>query len=346
MLLFIDSFDHYQTAQIPAKWTSLGAVGPVIANGVGRCGTNALYVDVSGGRSVTKGVPFAGSTVVVGFALQVLTHGIPGPETFFYLSDPIYHQLSLRRSQDGSLSVYREDVVPTLLGTSPPGVTQTNEWSYIEFKATIDPAAGAVAVRVNGIDVLVLAGIKTKSGMSGSNGVSGFTFNGGISQFNYYVDDLYALDATGALNNDFLGDCRVEYLAPIGPGAHQDWSLVGAPSHWQAIDDGSTPDDDATYIHTATVGQIDTEQYAPTGLPAGSIFGVQLNVYARKTDSGFREVVPIVRHGGVDYAGMTQAPSFASYRYLMQLYETNPGTSVPWTIADVNTDQYGVQLSV
>jgi hypothetical protein len=202
-----------------------------------------------------------------------------------------------------------------------------------------------VQLHVNGVEELNLSGIDTVSDASGV-GLTGFSFIASQS-FEYLIDDLYALDTTGAApNNTFLGDVRVEYLRPTANGAHQDFALVGALSHWEAVDDDATPDDDTSYIHSATVGEIDTEIYANTGLPSGTIFGVQVDLFARKTDSGFREIRPIVRHAGADYQGDALAPSFASYVYLLHVFELNPGTAAAWTIADVNSAEYGVRIAV
>jgi len=346
---FIDSFDHYQSAELDAKWSTIVFNGPwpAIMPGLGRCNTQALEFGVSAVASATKGAAFSGATAVVGFAIQYIGFVGVGTNTrFFHLGSTFGLHLGFFRASDGSIFVQRMDGLGVLLGQSIPDVLRLGEWYYMEVKATIDNAAGAVEVRLNGVAVITVAGADTQSVAGAVAAINNFSFQAN-SASDYLIDDLYALDITGpAPNNDFLGDVRVEYLEPTGAGADQDWSLVGALSHWEAVDDGAFPDGDTTYIHTATVGLTDTEIYDNTGLPAGSIFGVQISVYARKTDSGFREVAPIIRHAGIDHVGANQAPSMASYNYLIQIFETNPGTGLAWTIADVNADEYGVRLTV
>lgn len=346
-LRFIDSFDHYQTAQLTAKWTSLSILGShQIQAGTGRCGTNALRMTSGAGLELVKGVPYSGLTGYLGFALnieqQIFTSAI-----FVNVLSGIGSGVNLRFSRllDGSLRASRADAGDVILGTSAPDVVRMNDWYYVEFKFVIDNVAGSVEIRVNGVSVLTVGPVDTVGSSSGA-ALTGFSLATAQS-FTYRVDDLYALDNSGpAPTNDFLGDIRVEYLEPDGPGVHQDFALVGAATHWQAVDDGAAPDGDTSYIHTATAGDMDTETYDNTGLPAGAIFGVQIGVYARKTDSGFRELAPVVRHAGIDYSGANQAPSFASYTYLMQVFDTNPGTGLGWTIADVNGAEFGVRLSV
>lgn len=348
-LRFIDSFDHYQTAQLPAKWSTVNtnSFWPRILPDVGRCDTQALEIGISATASIIKGAAFSGATAVIGFALKFTSFtGVGGDRNFFLVGSTFGTHLVLTRAIDGAVTVKRTDGLGVLLAQSVPDVLRLGEWYYVEFKATIDNAAGAVEVRINGVTVLTVAGVDTQSTAGAGAVINNFAFeSNGTSA--YLVDDVYALDSTGpAPNNNFLGDVRVEYLQPSADGTHQDWALVGALSHWEAVDDGAFPDGDTTYLHTATVGHTDTEIYDNTGLPSGLIFGVQINLYARKTDSGFREIAPIIRHGGIDYAGANQAPSMASYNYLIEVFETNPGTGLAWLIADVNADEYGVRLTV
>jgi hypothetical protein len=346
-LRFIDSFDHYQDGQIMAKWTTRSNPGfHVIQVGTGRCGTNCLAMSSGGSVSLTKGIPFSGLVGIAGFALMVENQVFASSRFLeFNCGGGSGVNIRVYRLTDGSISVERADNVPVTLGTTPPDVTRVGGWYYIEVRVVIDAVAGEVQVHVNGVEQLNLAGIDTLSAV-GTLTLTAITIVASQS-FIYRIDDLYVLDDSGpAPNNTFLGDVRVEYLQPTADGTHQDWSLVGAAAHWEAVDDGDTPDDDVSYIHTATVGQIDTEVYENTGLPAGTIFGLQLGLYARKTDSGFREVTPVVLHGGVVFAGTAHAPSFASYTYLIEMYNTNPGTGVAWTIPDVNNAEYGVRLAV
>jgi hypothetical protein len=347
-LRFIDSFDHYQADQMPAKWTTVheNTPAPEILVGGGRCGTNCLRMRFSATAFVTKGLAFATTTVVCGFAQQWVQFSTINNLKFFFFNASGDEQLSLSRAEDGSLHVYRMDTASgVLLASSAPDVVRTLNWYYIEFKATIDNAAGAIEVRVNGATVISAAGIDTQASGAPAS-VTEIKFDSLGGQVNYLIDDLYALDSSGgAPNNDFLGDSRVEYLRPTAPGFHQDWAVVGIGTHWQAVNDGDAPDDDVTYITATIVGATDTQEYSNTGLPSGTIFGVQIGLYARKTDSGLRSVAPVIRHAGADFVGSNFNPSFPSYTYLMQVYETNPGTAAPWTIADVNGDEYGIQVT-
>jgi len=342
-LRFIDSFDHYTTTQLSAKWTEVNFT-PTIDATAGRCGTGALKIGTTPLQSLIKGIPFGSTTGVIGAAFKFT--GILGGGAWLFLSFGYLSQLhvSLARNDDGSLAVYRNGAGTTLLGTSAPDLVRMGEWYFLEFKATIDGAVGTATVRVNGVQVLALTGQNTVGGLAAGAALSFIQLTGAASS-GASVDDLYVLDSTGGTNADFLGDVRIEYLHPDGPGATQAWDVVGAATHYQAVWDTAGPDDDTTYIHTATAGLVDTETFSNTGLPAGSIYGLQIGLYARKTDSGLRQIAPVVRAGGTDYVGTNKEPSFASYAYLIQLYETNPATAAAWTIADVNAAEFGIKLT-
>ncbi len=344
-LLFIDSFDHYQTAQLSAKWTTTtGGLGSGIVAGAGRCSSQALSVGGSGLGVCEKGIPFPANVGILGFAGRIAiqlaaAQGI----AYFGSSFGTGVQAYLTRQTDGSLAIMVDNVV---LATSAPDLVRDNVWYYIEWKFTCHASAGASVVRVNGATVINLTGANTHSVNVPGTTLTAVGFPSG-GNYNLFVDDLYVSDDTGGSPwNDFLGDVRVEYLRPDGPGAHQDWDLIGAPTHWQAVDDAASPDDDLSYIHTATAGLIDTETYQPTGLPSGSVFAVQVNLYARKTDSGARSIAPVLRTAGVDHLGVNQQPSFGGYRYLIQLFMLNPGTGVAWTIGDVNSLEVGIDITV
>jgi hypothetical protein len=160
----------------------------------------------------------------------------------------------------------------------------------------------------------------------------------------YYIDDLYVLDDTGpAPCNTFLGDCRVEYLRPRAPGAYQQWTVAGtASTHYAAVDDASTPDEDGSYVQSITPGQIDTNKYQPTGLPSGPIFGAQLGLYAKKSEIGPRVMAPVVNN----VVGAPYFPSSEIYQYSLTPYQTNPVTGLPWTIGEINAIEAGVKVVV
>lgn len=239
-LLFMDGFDHYSTADITKKWDSrVSSSNSGIYPDAGRRGGGAFQIVNE--AEVVKLFP-ATTTVIVGAALS--SAGFPAsPATntgFIRFKDSTTTHVSVHPMSDGSLRVYRGDVT-TLLGSTATGVISTAGYQYIEAKVTIDDTAGAVELRVNGVTVLSLTGIDTRNaGNASCNSVRvGGTFGSNVVG---YVDDLYICDASGSINNDFLGDIRIDVLAPSGDGTHNDFTAsasvadaTAAYTYWRLL---------------------------------------------------------------------------------------------------------------
>jgi hypothetical protein len=347
-LLFVDSFDHYQIADLPAKWTTVPGSGLSLPAASGRCGTAALKH--AGNSNVVKGLTFATLTGTIGVACNIPAgYGGSGAVNLLAVgtATTVIHLL-LYRQNDGSLAVQRNDPSAVVLGVTAPDVMRTGEWYFIEWQMKIDNGtAGFVTVRVDNTVVLNVTGIKTQSSSTGTAlELRTALLMGTLSNVTHYYDDLYILDSAGAAPwNTFLGDVRIEYLQPNAPGLNQAWSLVGSPSHWQAVNDIATPDGDTTHVESNTVGAIDTNRYQPTGLPSGTLFGAQLSLYVRKSEMGPRAIAPVVRSGSTQVTGASYTPPSGSYIYLHTPYAVNPITGNPWTIAEINAAEFGVTIA-
>jgi len=333
-LLYIDSFDHYGNAEVLAKWTS-GFIVPAIAIGKGRCGTNALRGDIFMG--CTKGLLFGSTRGTLGFAFKIDAHSTAIAD--FTLGN--LGQISAWRVTDGSLGISVHG--GATLGQTIPGLMHEDRWYYIELQVLLHASAGAAILRLNNIEVLNVTGVNTV----GDGGTTFRTISFQCSSNRaYWIDDLYVLDDTGpAPCNDFLGDCRVEYLRPRAPGAYQQWTVAGtASTHYGAVDDAAVPDEDGSYVESIVPGQIDTNKYQPTGLPSGTIYGAQLSLYARKSEIGPRVIAPVVNNVvGAPVIGVS-AENYVYYNHPYCVYGLNPATGSPWSIAEINAIECGVKV--
>ena len=171
-------------------------------------------------------------------------------------------------------------------------------------------------------------------------------FGGGLgvgeSIVNYF-DDLYLCDGLGSVNNTFLGDIRVQALLPTSDGAATDWTPSAGSDHYALVNEVPS-DGDASYVASATPGDIDEYGVTPIAVASGTVFGVQVGLYARKDDAGSRNIAPVVRESGTDHVGSDIALG-ASYAYYFQVYDEDPATSAAWTIAGINGDQFGVKVT-
>jgi hypothetical protein len=337
-LLFLDSFDHYQAADITSKWTSSFTLA-AIAAGQGRCGTNCARLGTF--NDLVKGLPFGSARATLGFAFRIDgSQTLDGLTiTFVRLGNATEYHGYVRWNPDGSLEVWRRADVEVSLARSAPGLVGFDHWYFVEWETLIHPTAGTSILRLNNVVIAAASGVNTVGERSLAE-LRRLAFTCGSNQ-QFFLDDLYVLDDTGpAPLNTFLGDCRVEYLRPRAPGTFQQWTPVGTATHEGAVDDNATPDKDATYIESTTPGQLDTSRYTPTGLPSGSVFGAQLSLYARKSDQGPRVIAPVA-NGSV---GPSLTPSADTYQYFTTPYGVNPATGLAWTIAQVNAAEFGVKV--
>jgi hypothetical protein len=353
-LLFMDSFDHYTTADLLDKWSATtllsgGTIG--INSGTGRRGSNSLRIGSGGTTSAACAVRrvLAGgdATAILGFAF-LLPAGSMGTAgvTIAAVHDGGTTQVTLRLNADYTLSVLRgpNAASPTILGTSTAAVSAAS-FVYIEWKTLIHPSVGTVDVRVNGAPVLALTAQNTRiSAVSQWTGCTLGTPENLSSSWLPTVhtadfDDLYVLDGTGAAPwNTFLGDVRVDARLPTGAGATTGWTpLAGA--NWDAVND-TAPDDDTTYTSTSTVGVTDTFVTQDAPVVGATIYGVQHCLNLKKMDAGACTVAPVIRHSGVDYPGAAISPG-TTYAYGLAIAAVNPGTGATWVEADFNAAEFG-----
>lgn len=212
-------------------------------------------------------------------------------------------------------------------------------YHYIEIRCKVAGASSEVEVRVDGSPE-----IATTVYNFGSTNIGRWYwyFNSG-GTIGAYIDDLYVVDTTGgAPTNTFLGDCRVETLLPTSDGANTAWTPNSGVTEYTQIDEDSY-DVDTTYISDSIPGDKSTFGFSDLSFASGTVYGVQANLMARKDDAGLRQIRPVIRQGGVNYSVGdidTLSTSYDNYRSLLPL---DP-TSAVWTPANVNANEYGLEL--
>jgi len=355
MLLYLDSFDHYVTADVLEKWTTgaAGGTGSTITiqptsgrrgSGGWRWVTGTLPSSAVGGflrRTVTP----ADATAILGFAFRA--SGVPGAAGYgiAWIDHSGSPQVTVRLNQDLTISVVRGGPAGTTLGTTSAVLT-VDTYAYLELKVMIANTGGTVTLRVNGATVLgpvtgdtqaTGSAVWTGAAIGHPSGVSNATTT---TSRNVDFDDVYVGDGSGAAPwNTFLGDCRVDARVPTAPGATTGWT-PSAGANWQCVDEAA-PNDDTDYTTAAAVSLTDTFAAAAAAPVAGAtIYGVQHCLSVRKTDAGVCTIAPVIRHSGTDYPGAAISPGTA-YAYGLQIAATNPGTAAAWTESDFNAAEFG-----
>ncbi len=281
---YLDSFDHYATADMTGKWTAVDrlGVGVLISPATGRNGAQSLrFVAVAGAGSGYFAYKTLGAqaTWIVGFAFR--TGAMGGTSAMFTWRDAGTDQCSVGINPDGTLFVSRGG---TVLGTSTDAIS-TSTYNYVEWKVTISNsiAANSCQVRVNGVLwINVTTGLSTRStANSTANSFAVGPSNAGFGGL-WDFGDRYVCDGTGGVNDTFLGDLMVNPVYADGAGTTTQFT-ASAGSNYACVDE-ALANGDTDYVGTGVAANIDLYTYGSVGSPA-SVKAVQWVSQVRKTDA-------------------------------------------------------------
>ena len=315
-LLLIESFGHGRTA---TKWTNgtwdIGTGGPNGAKTGSPSGYVKPYCDLVTPTDV----------LIVGFGFK----GQVASDTFIEFVDSGTTQVCVRfdHAQNVFILMRGGTEVARTAAAFMPGI-----WYYIELKALIDPTAGTLELRINGASKATFSGNTRATGTSQITRVLG-------GNYSLYAN-WYICDDAGAVNNDFLGDCKVVCILPNGAGNSSQFT-PSAGANYENVDD-ATPDDDTTYNAASVAGYKDTYAMGDVTI-TGTIKGVQALVLARKDDAGSRTARILCRSGAADYNGDTFS-LLDSYVYNRKIWEADPATAAAWDEAGINAAEFGLEL--
>jgi len=344
----IDGFDHYNWSQMMRKWSTYvtGYIGnPVIGPGNGRFGGGAMYNGAAGGQYAQQSVFKTldpQSTWILGVAFKWTGGNVSASTVLLGVYDVNSKQVDARLNSDNTMSVTRAG---TVLGTTS-FVMSSGAWYYIELKTTIHPTAGSFDLHINGVSRTSATNVNTRNTANNTaNQVSiGFpdqTNTGSITTLAF--DDFYACDGNGTVNNNFLGDVRVETLYPNAVGATTQFTPTSG-TNFGCVNENPM-NDDASYVYGNTVGNIDTYKISALSSIPQTIMGTQINSTARKDSSGNRAMELVVRSGAANYLGSDNYTN-ATYATYNRIDETDPATSAPWTSPGIAAVEIGHKLSI
>jgi len=340
VLLFCDSFDHYDTAHMGEKYLTVNGVS--IASG-GREGGNCLSIPRN--TLISKALPNS-NELIVGFAFNP-SEILPVDSDILQFFDASNLQGALRLNSANGLDYYTyPGGHETLIATSDVGIVNLGTYQYIEIKVLFSTAStGSITLQMNGGNIYTVTGIQTSSTSNNYANVITFEFeiNGNFSSAVFSLDDLYVCDGTGTVNNDFLGDVGVELLLPNGDGTVNDFSQVGGTSgeNYTSVNE-VPPDDDSSYVYSSNPGDVDTYTLASVGSPS-AIVGVQIVASARKDDS-YTRVLGLGFSDGTSYAFNDGDSLTSDYQMYTQPFDQNPITSADWTISDLDDGELAIKV--
>ncbi|HSX06745.1 MAG TPA: hypothetical protein VLG92_03430 [Candidatus Saccharimonadia bacterium] len=328
-LLFIDGFDAKDTAK---KWPTFG-------------GTTSATTRFSSGSSVnmfndgcfTQRYFTAASTIIVGFAHRQDSNSGANNSAFFMMQGDNGATLHMNLRLSGTqLQLFRGS---TMVATAN-GLILPATWNYLEISATVDSTVGVCTVRCNNSTVISFSG-NTRNGGTNTT-IDAIGLNGQFQGGNTYYDDLYICNASGATNNTFLGDVRIQTLLPNGAGSSTQLAPTGSGTNY--LNANEVPDSTATYNSSSTVGQRDTYAMGDLLAGTGNIFAVQQTMGAFKSDSGAASMKNAQKSGATVSYGATRSLGTSPAVYT-DVFETNPATGSAYTASDVNALEGGAEVA-
>jgi hypothetical protein len=339
VLQYIQGFDGVSDPLELDGSSSNAAVATTIKN----TGTQSLFLNSLTARFDIS-LPSVQDTYIIGFAYRTSgailgsTTSSQSPFVFYNGSD---YQFTIYQSLDGRLNAFKS---PTLLGTTTNPLP-VDTWVYIEFKITIKNSISAndFIIKVDGVEELNLSAT-TDTQYQGFSGFDTIRFRGPYNSGWAFVDDVYIVDITGSVNNDFLGTCRVEAINPNGNGnANQfNGSDGNSVDNYLHVDE-LLNDGDTSYVESETVSQKDQYTFSNLTGAISTIHGVSADTVCKKTEADVRTGKLFCRQGGADYEGDEFSPTTSYFTY-SNIWETDPDTAVAWLEAGVNAAEFGIKV--
>jgi hypothetical protein len=340
----MESFQNITDAQLKKKY--IDAVGWVMKATDGRGGQRAAEAS-TGADSLDI---YAGGTNTVVCGHWVHYTSIPNTtitmQFWNHDSNSSFPQVSVTTQNDGKINVARG--TGAALATTTNAVITAATDHYVEVKVFTDNVSGTIEVWVDNVQVIDFTGDTQNAAAAG---ITSVRIQGMNSSALTRINDLYVLDAEGAAPfNDRLALWQVDSSLPDGDGATQDFPTLvpSSPTTPYTKVNEVEPDDDTSYVESPDAGDI--ELFTMANLPAfagSTIAAVQLNYLAKKGEMGAnRAMHGITRPVLTVYHGTNQGLAYPDYQHFKEVWINNPETGLPWTEAEFNASQFGVELDV
>jgi len=333
-LVFGDSFDHYLIADVTKKWTSQSGANTAIIAAEYAMPPHSVGLHLAGTAGyLEKTLPAALATFICGTWFRTPSLGA---QMILGFIDAATEHVSVRYDAAGHITFTRAG---TVLATSTNTIAINTSY-HIECKVTISDTVGVYEVKVNGTSVNWIpeaTGADTRN--AGNATISGVRIYSNASATSHRYADFYILNTVGTQASNFLGPCRFSVLRPVGVGTTAEWTGNYADNWVNAAES----DGDSTFNQSSTAGQ--TDQFAMTDVPSGTIHAIQHVIMARQDGGAQRVVRPVTRISTTDYNG-TNFNTAATYLFQTEPVMFSPATggATAFTDAEINGAEFGYEM--
>lgn len=297
----------------------------------GRFGRRTLLSTGTGAFSIYPPIAPTGASGYLGLAFLNDRWQDGWPSWYVQSAGGSTNQLRFSFDANGHFKWWRGG---TLVGTST-WQFQPNLWYYFEFGWTIADAGGSIVIRANGEEVYTFSGDTAQSS-------SDLTWcDVAFSHYVEAIEDIYLLDGSGAMNNTFLGDLRVDVHLVNAAGDKSEWT-PSAGANYQCVDEAVASETD--YNESSDVGDIDLYNVeALKNAGAATIAGVAVWPMVLKTTEGSAVTKEVLKSGGTEYEHATSDYPSVTSRYIPKIHQVDPATSAAWTETNFNALQVGIK---
>jgi len=288
-------------------------------------------------------------TTLVGKTVAVGSHYYTqhtGYNTNYYGAGAIFafHGPDIRIYNDGNRFIIHRGT--TYIAQSPEGTGfGVDQWHHVEVLLFSDASAGAVTIKLDGVEVYAGTGLNT-----GGADITGVRLSSA-----YYVN-IYAQYDNIYFADELQGILNMVLKRPNGDYDASDFTCSSGTDRYALIDEDY--DGDASYIESSTVGHkavFDYEDY--TG--SGDIVAVQVNTVAKVTDAGSRTIQHLYVQNSTEYLGSGDLDSSADEGFELTSAYPGQGVTEPpyfevlntqpdgtaWNTADFNALKIGVEVT-
>jgi hypothetical protein len=336
-LLFFDGFDGYDAAGDMTSYGSWNASPGAGIYTLVRTGTGKS-VGLGSANSAIRYVfttDQAGKTIFCGIAFR-RDGNVSGITTVHPLFS-LYSTASGEGSPQILVSVNGSNQIEIIRGSTvlATGATVLADatWYYIESKFLVANSGGTVQVKINQAVEVTYASGDTQEQATDSVLQIGVGCQASYS-IPCYLDDFYALNSDGTVNNTYLGEQRCEIITPTSDSSVA-WTRNTGATNFSAVDDAiGAPDDDTTYVSSSTSAQKD--EYGLSDLTViSTVAGVKLVTRAEKDDANPLSLKTGVKSGATDQQ-VTHALG-VGYANFIDIFETSDGVSTAFDATTVNS---------
>ncbi len=223
----------------------------------------------------------------------------------------------------------------TTLVASGTKVITTNNWYQLEGYLSIANAGGIGQLRLNGIASPLEIDFSGDTQEQAANTITLIKLgNLGLANNGlWYFDDMI-FDTT-----DWVGNTRIQAIIPNGAGTNTNWT-PSAGANYECVNE--IPPSDTDYVETNINDILDTYACSNLSGTIDNIKCVQIQARCIKEGDPTPENLQLaVRSGGADYvSGNKAVPSILPVS-LFNIWETDPNTSLAWTVSGVNDAEIG-----